>query len=312
MNKLSKVIVLSAISNSYAAEIPRFIDRPFIVDTNLMCMDDRCYSLLLGQFISQDYDKQNYSLYGYSKANPIKYSDKTGDKANDLGEVIEETFAFVGAVVLTVATDGAASELDVAVITDITETSATETAEGIVSSADGTLVDALTSTSSTVEKGAQNAPIQEFITPNSSEDFKAAEQSINMDLDSVDDDSGIEDNQGDFDDEGDDDTYYDAADSSSSKQPNDNFSQPEPDDPVSDSKSEDGNKIEDDKSSSDDSGKQGKKDEPPLTLKQKVMNIIKGPGKEVATLAAFIGAPPIIAEMKPSPTPPPKPPKPPK
>ena len=310
MNKILPAILISSIiQNVSATEIPRFIDRPSLQDTNLMCMDDRCYSLLVGQFLTQDRKQQNYSFYNYGKANPIKYSDPTGDFS--IGSIIEDVLGVIVGAVIAFATGGAALPEELigasAVTTEETGDAIVTTSEAVVNSAEGVLKEGL-STGTTAAENAGKSVTQEFITPDGVQDFKMAEFGDKMQLNNIDEDEGIGMEDGDNNTEG---NFNENTNEKTTPEGNEfNKAPPESPKETPSESNVDGDKSET-QNNNEENPKENPDDKKVLTFKQKAIKIITGPVKDFATLGVFIGAPEAIQSFKGHASPPPNiPPKP--
>ena len=96
---ITMIICITLSCNTLALTNPRFIGKEFVRNTNIVYIQDRHYSPLLGRFITQDIKKQNFNEYEYANSNPIKNFDPTGDKG-----IFATIMGFIAAVVVAIAT----------------------------------------------------------------------------------------------------------------------------------------------------------------------------------------------------------------
>ncbi|GFO72928.1 hypothetical protein BJAS_P3465 [Bathymodiolus japonicus methanotrophic gill symbiont] len=306
MNKIiSGSLLLIAMQPSMAA---RFIDQDSIDGTSVTCMEYRCYSNKLGKFLAQDPLKKRYSHYDYSRGNPIKYSDPTG-QAFSLASIITEAIAGLGigaTIIITIVSDGAAAPLlegEVNEITALTSESVASTAEGL-SSAANTAGSAVDNTESLAN---------EIVTSvDSSDGMQSAETGSDMNLDSQENDPREMDSDKDAKE-----TDNSFKEKSPEHETDEGYDSEPPDDDGTETKgdenkSEKENNAEKDKEKDSDKDKATdkepeKKDSLPMRMAKRVIGLIKS-GKELIFFGGLSFAPQIYSELKPKPVPQPKPP----
>lgn len=295
MKKIACTTLAIALSSSLMAS-PRFVDRQSIDETNITCMTYRCYSSYLGQFLAQDPLKKDFSQYIYSRSNPIKYSDPSGQGVEDL----EEAATVLIGIVLTIVTDGAAAPLealDLDMMGDVITESVTSSV-GTSLNASKDVGEAVNNTKQVVDSVIKTTDVTQGLSD--TDGGSGMELQNASKKPTIHDEPAIK--------QGSDNGFTENTPKLENKPHDEGYdSEPEDKDDNTHDK-DDENKDKDEKEKSDynkvDKDKK-KEDEKPKTLTGKILNILNR-GKEMAFFGGLTFAPEILGELKPSPMPKPK------
>lgn len=317
LKKTSFVVAFCISTNTYSQ--PSFIDRAYIPKTNIMCMDDRCYSPNLGIFLTRDPKKQSFSEYSYGEGNPIKISDPSGDMGlSSIIEAIVGVIMAIGGMIATFFAGPAGVEIEVdaafletAVFTEstvsmavgsiITDSVTSDIVDGVTSAVSETIIDSIedsdqilaelgTKLDSTALDGEGSLDNAMGLSKESEDEGVFGDGMDNEDIDNenMDTNTQVKDPHGidNVDDNTDIDTDTDNLDKTKSE-------------------SDEGYSSDDEGYNSDD--EEDDDSEKPESWFDKLKGFATGTGKDMVMFGGIGYVPQVIGDMEPSPAPKPKP-----
>ena len=311
--KTSFVVAFCISTNTYSQ--PSFIDRAYIPKTNIMCMDDRCYSPTLGIFLTRDPKKQSFSEYSYAEGNPIKISDQSGDMGlSSILEAIAGVIMAIGGMIATFFAGPAGVEIEV-------DAAFLETAvftESTVSMAVGSII--TNGVASDIVDGVTSAVSETIIDSIEDSDQILSELSTELDSTALDGEGGM-DNAMDLSKESKDEGVFGDGMDTEDIDNNTEVKNPDAIDNVddntdidtdtdnlnktkSDSDNDEGYSSDDEGYNSDDEDDDSEK---PESWFDKIKGFVKGTGKDMVMFGGIGYVPQVIGDMTPSPAHKPKP-----